>query len=382
MSEVKNNKDVVLFIGSIEYAGTERQLVKLANGLNAEGVKVSIVTLLASNSTIVSRDVNKDICVIPLLRQSSLRYLDILFPFIWLSRFIKIIKERDAVIIYSMLELTNFIAFIVNAFISKSKLVWGVRSTGIGDSLKVTIPFVFCKYVSGMVVNAIANSNEVMQFHIDKGFKCKNWTVINNGVNTDEYKYEPKLGKSWREKIGIADEVVIIGLVARVHPLKAHDVFLKAASIYCQHHNNIKFICVGEAADKELEELQNLSISLGLENKVIWIGKQENMVEIYNAIDVLTLTSKSEGFPNVLIEGMSCGVPCVSTDVSDVKEIISVFGKVVPIDSPDELASAWSSVVSDYKSGNYDPSEIRNYIIDRYSERKMIKTTQMTLNSI
>ncbi len=375
-------KNLVFFIGSIEYAGTERQLIELANGLSKKEFKVTIITLLKSDPLILSKEVNSEIDVIPLLNRCSLKYLDFLFPVFWFFKFRKLLKKNESVILYSMLELTNFIALLVSLSLSNCKLVWGVRSTGIGGSLKVKIPFLFCKYVSGMIENVIANSNKVMQFHIDKGFKCKNWTVINNGVDTDEYKYEPEQGKSWRKKIGVADEVIIIGLVARIHPLKAHDVFLKAASIYCQHDNNIKLICVGEGADKELEKLQSLSMSLGLENNVTWLGKQENMVEIYNAIDVLTLTSKSEGFPNVIIEGMSCGNPCVSTDVSDVKEIISIFGKVVPIGSPSELASAWSSVVSDYKSGNYDSSEIRNYIIGKYSKRKMINATQMTLNNI
>jgi glycosyltransferase involved in cell wall biosynthesis len=93
-----------------------------------------------------------------------------------------------------------------------------------------------------------------------------------------------------------------------------------------------------------------------------------------NALDVLVSASYTEGFSNVLAEGMACGVPCVATDVGDSAVILGSLGEVVPPGDSTAMASAIEQVVR----GKYpDRQAIRDSITSRYTIDKLIERTEI-----
>lgn len=79
----------------------------------------------------------------------------------------------------------------------------------------------------------------------------------------------------------------------------------------------------------------------GLIGYVYLLGQRENLTDLYNAFDVfVSSSSNSEGFPNVIIEAMACGVPCVATDVGDSALIVANTGRIVAPENPQALADA------------------------------------------
>lgn len=81
--------------------------------------------------------------------------------------------------------------------------------------------------------------------------------------------------------------------------------------------------------------------ALGLEGQIYLLGRRADVPRLTAALDLAVSASvRNEGFANVIGEAMSCGVPCVVTDVGDSASIVSDTGLVVPPGSPSRLAAA------------------------------------------
>ena len=71
----------------------------------------------------------------------------------------------------------------------------------------------------------------------------------------------------------------------------------------------------GKDINLKNKKLSNIYKNYNIQEKVIFLDEQKNLLEFYNGIDLLTLTSHSESFPNVVAESMLCSTPVFSSDV-------------------------------------------------------------------
>jgi glycosyltransferase involved in cell wall biosynthesis len=127
--------------------------------------------------------------------------------------------------------------------------------------------------------------------------------------------------------------------VGRLTYQKGQNILLKAFKIVSEKIES-RLIILGEGP--LFKQLKDLAKELGIENKVDFVGFQKNPFAFIANSDVFVLSSRWEGFPNVLIEAMACGVPVISTDCpSGTNEIIEdgVNGLLVPIEV-DKLAES------------------------------------------
>lgn len=144
-------------------------------------------------------------------------------------------------------------------------------------------------------------------------------------------------------RLGLAPDRPVVGMLARFDPQKDHRTFIKAAGILLGHHPEVAFILAGEGISRENADLVGWLKAEGVGERFFLLGLRDDVARILNACDVVTLSSAfGEGFPNVIGEAMSCGIPCVVTDVGDAGRLVDDTGRVVAAGDPQSLAQAWA----------------------------------------
>lgn len=154
--------------------------------------------------------------------------------------------------------------------------------------------------------------------------------VLPNGIDSNRFRPDDQVRTQLRSEWGAAEDDLVVGMVARWMPVKNHPLFLEACGKLLAIRPTLKVALAGKGCDRNNEELAHLLECYGLTGCALLLGPRHDIQRIYPALDALALTSRSEGFPNVLAEAMCCGIPVVSTDVGDAESIIGDFGKLVP----------------------------------------------------
>jgi len=143
-----------------------------------------------------------------------------------------------------------------------------------------------------------------------------------------------------RRELSLPEEILLVGIVARLVPIKNHLCFLKAARILSDQFDNVRFLVIGDGELRGMLEQKTRDLKLG--SRVIFMGFQHNLLKIYAGLDIVTLSSFNEGLPVALIEAMAAGKPVISTDVGGVRDLIldGYNGLLVPSNDPAALADA------------------------------------------
>jgi glycosyltransferase involved in cell wall biosynthesis len=149
-----------------------------------------------------------------------------------------------------------------------------------------------------------------------------------------------------RKELGLKEESLLIGMAARFDPMKDHQNFLSAASALAEENENVCFLLLGEGITGENPFFRD-SLNHGpLSGRLFLLGFREDVARVTAALDIATLSSFGEGFPNAIGEAMACGIPCVVTDVGDSAFLVGDCGEVVPPGDMQGLLEAWKKILN------------------------------------
>lgn len=164
-----------------------------------------------------------------------------------------------------------------------------------------------------------AVSNSLIQQTYDLMKTEKEIETVYNFI--DQRVYYKRLDAHYLKKeYGIKKEEKVIIHVSNFRPVKrVQDVVKTFAKISAQIP--AKLLLVGDGP--EISLVCKLVSELGLKDKVIFLGKQDNVEELYSISDLMLLLSEKESFGLVALEAMSCGVPCIGTNVGGIPEVIT-----------------------------------------------------------
>lgn len=200
------------------------------------------------------------------------------------------------------------------------------------------------RFLSGKIGALIYNSNLAKAQHEAFGFASARSQVIPNGFDLGLLYPETDTGMIVRQELRVPENALIIGHVARFHPVKDHVTFLQAATMVARLVPCSRFLLIGPDVSLDNHILAD-AVPPALKERFIFMGERADVPRLMQAMDVFCLSSRFEAFPNVLGEAMACGVPCVSTDVGDCREIVGNTGVLVPPSNSEALAKGMMALL-------------------------------------
>ena len=170
--------------------------------------------------------------------------------------------------------------------------------------------------------------------------------VVPLGLDLERFLGAEPLRGQLRSELGL-HAGPLVGIVARLVPIKAHEVFLEAARAIADASPAARFVVVGDGERRAA--LEALARRLGLGDRVSFLGWRADLDRIYADLDVVVLCSRNEGSPVSLIEAMAAGRPVVATAVGGVPDLVEdgVTGRLIPPDDGAALGRAVLEVLAD-----------------------------------
>jgi glycosyltransferase involved in cell wall biosynthesis len=327
---------VAFLIRALTAGGAERQLALLARGLAARGHEVSVLVFYGGSA--LESDLERSTVRIVNLRKNG-RWDVVAFA----RRLIAALDQSRAQVLYSFWPTANILAALVRPAARSIPLAWGIRASDMQshryDWLGRLIAALEAR-LSRAAQMFVCNSRAGARVAAKQGFDVSRIRVIRNGVDTSRFRRDEAARLRLREEWGVTSAARLIGFVGRIDPMKGHRVFLQAAARVHEREPRTTFVIAGGTRE-QTAQLRDQAEALGVGQAVRWSESRSDMPAFYSALDVLCSASLyGEGTSNVIAEAMSCGCPCVATDVGDSAELIGDLGRVVPPGNPVLLAEA------------------------------------------
>lgn len=323
--------------------GAEMMLYKLLSSMNRERFVPEVISLRGGGE-IRSKIEGLGIDVYSLGMEKG--YAD----FTGLARLIKRFRQRPPNIIQTWLHHADFLGGLIGKLATDAPIVWNIRNSKLEPAITARGTIWMVKagaFLSAFIpARIICGSLSAWNDHIELGYKKDKMVVIQNGFDLERFHPDPAARLSVRNELGLAPETEVVGIFTRTVPYKDLGNFVQSAAYLRTQRPQVRFVMCGREIEWDYQPLVTLIEQAGLRDHCYLLGKRQDVPRLMAAMDVVVLSSQSEGFPNVLGEAMACGVPCAATEAGDASLIIGDTGKVVPIKDPMALAKACEALLS------------------------------------
>ena len=338
----KEKIKIVHIIATLNVGGTEMMLYKLLPRMRKDRFENIVITLKEKGE--LSEDFESQN-----IRVYNVGGMGGILRISALIRSLKILREINPDIIQGWLAHGNFVAQIASIFLPyRLSTLWNIRYTALPKPETKNSTLLIIKLLSllsSLPQKIIFNSKTGANDHCRMGYRRDKSCIIPNGFDTKLFSPSVKNRRSVRLELNIPEEAILIGLIGRFDPLKDHRCFLKAGEKLLSNKREIFFLLAGRDVDWQNRQLKQFIEKLGISEKVFLLGERKDIPRITAAFDIAACSSVAEGFPNVIGEAMSCGIPCVVTDVGDSAWLVGDSGMVVPPRNHEALCEAWLKLI-------------------------------------
>jgi len=240
-------------------------------------------------------------------------------------------------------------------------LLWNQRTSldALGDETRIKRGLIrLGARLSGAPRAIIYNSARSRRQFAEHGYKDDRALHLPNGFNTDKWAPNAAARRAIRKELGLPQDATVVGYVGRGHPQKDIGTLYDAFKRVSSKHPEVFLVAVGRDLDEGCPQSA----------RVILTGQRSDVPKLMCGFDLLCLSSRAEGFPNVIGEAMATGLPCVTTDVGDARDIVGDTGWVAPPRKPERLADCLDEALScPTKSLRERGRRARNRIVTEFS---------------
>jgi glycosyltransferase involved in cell wall biosynthesis len=332
------------FLPALSYGGTERTLVDLANGLDADQYDVTVWTIFDENP--LASNLDEEV-TLRTLGASGTAPGDVSHyvaraetPVDYVRaplRFLSAVRRTRPDILQTFLFFDNVIGRLAGCVSPDTTVISGVRSVESDPSMpraildRVTLP---------LADFVVSNSRSGARLAIDRGAPSDRVGIVWNGRDVGRYGTgDPSVP---RADLDLHEDAPVVGTVGRLIERKGHHDLLDAWPTVREHHPSAQLVIVGDGPRRDV--LADRAVASGCRDSVVFAGIRDDIPALLALFDVFVFPSYFEGLPGALIEAMAAGLPIVTTPVDGCAELIGNYehGLHVSVGSPTELA--WATV--------------------------------------
>jgi glycosyltransferase involved in cell wall biosynthesis len=237
-----------------------------------------------------------------------------------------------------------------------------------GDEARRAQNSVFRDAIAATIRSAsrvFAVSDALQSLAVELGASPAKTRVVGNGVDTD--KFAPLNRADARRSLGLAADALVLVTVGSLCERKGFHRVIDCLPALRSRHPALQYVAIGGPGPEGdwRARLQTQAIDRGVSDVVRFTGPLPpgDLPVWLSAADVFVLATQYEGWANVLLEAMACGLPVVTTDVGGNAQVVcrADLGTVVPFNDEGALVEALDRAIVDAKSGRWDASAIRRY---------------------
>lgn len=360
-----NNPIKILFINySLNIGGIESLILQLCKRIDRNKYNPMVCVFEPEGAIIKEFESIK----IPVYTIDKKEGTDLILPI----RIAKLIRKKDISIVHTH----NSCAWLyggVAAAMKRVPLVHTQHTTA--DYFNYhTFRWEKIEWFLSQITNSITTvADSVAKYMIEKEHINRNKiSVVYNGILPDIYTIDIDSIEK-RKELGIKNGEFVIGNVARLTLNKDHQTLLEAFRIVSKKMANTRLVIVGDGPERS--HLEHIAESIGIKEKVIFLGQRRDVAEILNTFDLFALSSIREGFPIAVLEAMAASLPVIATDVDGNKELVKdgETGLVVKAKEPKDMAEAIIKLIQNKEIANAMGKKGFKRINDYFTLDKTIK---------
>ncbi len=319
-------------IENLKQGGSERYVAELARSAPEFGVSPHVVCFAEGGIFFEELLQNKiPLTVVPIC---SLYHPSAL---VGLSKLFFYVRKHRIQLVHSFQPNANILGTFL-AKMSRIPVIVSRRSLGDFGTLGTNRLEWFQRNITNPFADKfLANSKAVLLSAVSReGVPVDRFAMIYNGLDVKTFSPPPNRDP-FRKALGFSSDDFVFGVVSGLRPVKGVDVVINGFAEIAKKFQHARLLIVGDGPERE--RLERLVMTLGFPDRVLFLGTQRKMEDIYPAMDVFVLCSHSEGFSNAILEAMGMGLPVIASRVGGNIEMVSEGGNgfLITPDVPKEL---------------------------------------------